>query len=107
MPVEPRSSFTLGIGEKLTGFGLEDGDERAERHVIAVFDLLVRCEQSLTATTGEVLHASFQFRVGFQGQEPPSRLRRQTFAEGPDEPVESPSRTYRFQTEIIQLFMES
>ena len=43
------SLFALRIGEKLAGFGLEDGDERAERHVVAIFGSLFGSEHVLIA----------------------------------------------------------
>jgi hypothetical protein len=98
-----RPSFTLGIGEKLAGLGLEDGDERAEGHVVAIFGPLFLSEQSLIATPGQIIHAGLQFWVRFQGQEPPSRLRGQAFAEGANKSVESWNSMHRFHVEIIPL----
>ena len=102
-PGERRSSFTLGIGEKLAGFGLEDDDERAEGHVVAIFSTLFGSEQSLIAAPGQVIHTGLQFGICFQGQEPPGRLRGQAFAKGANKPVESWSSIRRFHAEIIPL----
>src|SRR5271157_4113322 len=102
-PGERRSSFTLGIGEKLVGFGLEDGDARAEGHVVAIFSPLFGSEQSLIAAPGQVIHTGLQFGICFQGQEPPGRLRGQALAKGANKPFESWSSIRRFHAEIIPL----
>jgi len=44
-----------------------------------------------------------QFGICFQGQEPPSRLRGQAFAEGANKSVESWSSIHRFHAEVIRL----
>jgi hypothetical protein len=87
----------------LAGFGLEDSDERAEGHVIAIFGPLFAGEQSLIATRGQVIHAGLQFGICFQGEQPPSRLRGQAFAKGANESVESWSSIHPFHEEIIPL----
>jgi hypothetical protein len=91
------------LGEKLAGFGLEDGDERTEGHVVTIFGPLFGSEQSLIATPGQVIHAVLQLGICFQGQEPPSRLRGQAFAKGANKPVESWSSIHRFHAEILPL----
>jgi len=56
----------------LAGFGLEDGDERAEGNVVAILGPLFGSEQSLISAPGQVIHAGLQFGICFQGQEPPA-----------------------------------
>jgi hypothetical protein len=63
-------AYTLRIGQEtlkesrssaMPGFGLEDGDKRAEGNVVAIFGSLFGSQQSLIAAPGQITHARLQF----------------------------------------------
>lgn len=67
-----RSSLIRGIGQKLAGLRLEDGDEGAERDVPAVFRLLFGGECTKAVSLGQVIHSGLQLWIGLQREQPAS-----------------------------------
>jgi hypothetical protein len=53
----------LRTNQQLTGFGLQDRDERAELHVGVLLGVFCGCQRSLTAADGQMIDAGLKLAV--------------------------------------------